>query len=164
MIKPVYLSIVGSLVAGCATTSQLAPGLTQEVYPNLPHVEKTQRPPSTDQERDRLAQLFADKANYVALAFRDDTDATLPRLSTSLPPKYPFGLGFSDTKALVKVAVVVSEKGVVEETRLYEASDMRFADEALDVVRDWTFHPGTRNGAASKFLLIVPIHFDGRQK
>jgi TonB family protein len=163
-MKALILASVGSLLAGCMATSHVAGDRIESGNSYSASAHEPQKTQSSGDEKDRLARLFSDQPEYAALALRNDAAATKPTLRTSLPPNYPPGLKFSDTKALIKVAVVISESGSVAEARIYEASDPRFTYDALEAVRDWTFHPGARNGVPAKFLLIMPIHFDGRQK
>jgi TonB family protein len=158
--------IAASLLSGCAYTSQVAPDTVEKANAHLDRVEKDRKPQWSEDEKKRLAGLFSDNPEYVALALHDDVEdsVTIPRLRTSVPPKYPFGLWVTDTKALVKVAFIISAAGLVEDARIYEASDARFSDAAIDSVRAWTFHPGTRNNVAAKFLFVVPVQFVGKKK
>lgn len=149
---------------GCAYTSQVAPDAVEKANAHLAKVEKEKTPQMSEEEKARLAHLFSDRPEYVALALGDDEGSVVPRLRTSVPPKYPIGLWVTDTKALIKVAFIISESGAVEDARIYEASDSRFSVHALDAVRAWTFYPGSRKGVAEKFLFVVPLQFDGRQK
>jgi TonB family protein len=162
MRLPIFLSVL-LLLAGCYT-SQVAPDTVERANEHFARVESSGVPTTSEEEKQRLAHLFADRPEYVALVTRDEKGAALPRLRSSVPPRYPFGAYVSDTKALVKVAFVLSERGTVEEARVLEASDARFSTAAIDAVRAWTFSPGTQGGAPAKFLIVVPIQFDGRQK
>jgi TonB family protein len=165
-MKALFLSVLVCAVTGCASTRPMEGGDAGKAAVSARGVAHGPIPQSQskEDERARLAELFSDRPQYVALALRNDSNDKLPRLRTSLPPKYPFGLMFTDTKALVRVALVISESGAVEAARIYESTDPRFSDEALDVARDWTFYSGTREGAASKFVMIMPVEFGGRQK
>lgn len=157
------LLTVPLFLVGCYT-SQVAPDTVERANKGLSRVEKSGVSNASDEDKRRLSQLFADRSDYVVLVSRDEEGAALPRLRTSVPPRYPIGAYVTDTKALVKVAFVVSEHGAVEEARVYEASDSRFSAAAQDAVKAWTFYPGTHAGVPSKFLIVVPIQFDGRQK
>jgi TonB family protein len=158
--------ITGSLFSGCAYTSQVAPDTVEKANAHLDRLEKDKKPQLSEDEKKRLAELFSDNPEYFALALRDDSEGsiTIPRLRTSVPPKYPFGLWVTDTKALVKVAFIISPSGSVEDARIYEASDARFSDAALESVMAWTFHPGTRNNVPAKFLFVAPVQFVGKKK
>lgn len=178
-MKPLLVpaTVVGSLLAsGCAyhSVAQSERGAARQERPQARELAKLEAnalgtnfvsvvDPKSD-EQTRLVQLFSDKAEYVTLVLQSDSELTLPKLRTWLYPRYPFGLGFTDTKALVEVAVVISKSGQVEEARVFETSDERFSYEALDAIRDWTFQPSVRRGVPAKVVMIVPIHFDGRQK
>jgi hypothetical protein len=112
--------IAASLLSGCAYTSQVAPDTVEKANAHLDRVEKDRKPQWSEDEKKRLAGLFSDNPEYVALALHDDVEdsVTIPRLRTSVPPKYPFGLWVTDTKALVKVAFIISAAGLVEDARI----------------------------------------------
>ena len=150
--------------AGCAYTSNVAPDTVEKANAGIARNEQESAPKFSDEEKARLSHLFANRPDYAALESRDDKSARLPRLKSSVPPKYPLGLWATDTKALIKVAFIVSENGSVEDARVYEASDARFSEHAIEAVRAWTFYPGVREGMPAKFLFIVPVQFDGRKK
>ena len=150
------------ILSGCYT-SQVAPDVVDKANEHLDHLDSEPPTEFSVEERTRLSHLFSDSAEYAELVSRQYLAASLPRLRTATPPKYPLVGYIANTKATIKVAFVISETGNVEDARIYEASDDRFSASAREAVLKWTFYPGTINGTPAKFLFIVPVQFDGRQ-
>jgi TonB family protein len=153
----ILIGLLPLLGSGCST-SQVAPDTTAHAKAPLAR-EEPGAPHGWDKKKTQLAQLFSDRPDYASLANRSAEGAVMPRVRTSLPPPY-----VDNTKGFVQIALVVSETGTVEDARIYEASDPRFASAALEAAKAWTFYPGTLFGASAKFLIVIPILFDGRQK
>ena len=159
-MRIIVVIVLSFLMAGCYS-SKVAPDTTERMNRHLAMLEKGVGPDASDEDKSRLAQLFFDRPEYAALATRNEAGGTLPRMRTSVPPKYPLGALLSNAKALVKVAFIVSETGAVEEARIFEASDSRFSTAAIEAVKAWTFYPGALGGSTTKFLFVVPLQFDG---
>jgi TonB family protein len=162
-MRTLSLALLSLAVAGCYS-SKVAPDYAERANAQLAQAEKGAVPGPSEEVLSRLTQLFADRPDYVAIAHRRDEGVTAPRLRTSIPPKYPLGAYLSNAKATVTVAVILSETGAVEDARIYEASDARFSDAALEAVKAWTFYPGSKGGVPMKFLIVVPLEFAGREE
>ena len=59
----------------------------------------------------------------------------------------------------VWVAVVVDRNGKVRKADCLDMSDSYFARKIEGTVKNWTFYPGTVDGAPEEFLLSVAIKF-----
>ena len=162
LIQYVYIALAATLLSGCYT-SQVAVDTVEKANEHIAQQEKKSDVGVTDEMKAKLTHLFSDMPEYAKLAIRDDSAASLPRLRSSVPPKYPLIGYLANTKATVKVAFIISEGGKVEDARVYEASDDRFSESALKAVRKWKFYPGSFNGIAAKFMVVVPVQFDGRK-
>jgi TonB family protein len=149
-------------VSGCYT-SQVAPNTHERINEQITRVEDGKSPGTSDQEIARLALLFSDRPDYVALTLNSEEILVRPRLRTSITPKYPLSAYLRNAKAQVNVAIIISENGAVEEARVLESADTLFSNAAIEAVKQWTFEPGSRGGIPAKFLYVVPIRFDGRQ-
>lgn len=157
---PAAAVLLPSLLTGCVSSS-VSPDYVGEANTSIKWAEASESPTTTAGDREKLAFLFADRPDYVALVTRDPNDTQLPQLRVMVPPKYPLSSILGKGKALVKVAFVISEDGSVEEVRIFESSDDRYSEPALDAVRAWKFYPGTRAGTPSKFIWIAPVRFAG---
>lgn len=68
--------------------------------------------------------------------------ATRPRVAKA---PYPAPSGVEETASVV-VSFDVSEKGLPESIAVKEASDAKWTGDVIKLVREWRFHPGTKDG------------------
>ena len=61
--------------------------------------------------------------------------------------------------SLVYVLFVVSERGKVENPRVWQSTDPALERPALAAVKKWRFEPGKRNGKPVRFRMRCPITF-----
>jgi TonB family protein len=151
--------LVTSLFVGCVS-SKVAPDVVQRSNESITRAESVAVPTTSEDERERLAILFADRPDIAALLTRDCDATRFPRMRISVPPRYPLRSYLAKSRALVKVAFVITEDGSVDEARIFEASDSRFIEPTLAAVRAWKFYPGTCEGKPAKFLWMVPVRFE----
>jgi TonB family protein len=86
--------------------------------------------------------------------FATQDGATRPRLSKAM---YPAPSGVEETAA-VTVSFDVSEAGVPVKIAVKKASDSKWIDDVIKLVREWRFHPSTKDGkplAASCTMFFV---------
>jgi TonB family protein len=164
-MRSLFLLILPLALSGCYTTS-VAPDNAESANKHLAEIEKKPRAQRgvTDDTQQRLAQLFADRAEYLTALSRDDSQSRLPRVRSMVPPEYPPAVYLANVQATVNVAFAVDEEGHVLDPRIYESPDSRFNEAAIAAVKKWSFFSGSVSGSPAKFVIVVPIQFDGIKK
>jgi TonB family protein len=87
---------------------------------------------------------------------------TPPELITSdnPAPEYPEEARLAGHEGRVRVQVVISAGGTVEEESIVESSQHTELDRsALEAIRQWRFRPARRLGAPTSSIMIVPVVF-----
>jgi len=84
---------------------------------------------------------------------------TMPELISGGTPKYPEKFINSDVTGKVKVFFVVNEQGVPIQVQYIEATDLAFAEESIEAVKEWRFKPALKNGLPAPACMVAPITF-----
>lgn len=164
MNKPLQIIVLSILAAGCHT-SLIDPDYASQANARIAGQEGvTTETPAGTELKNRLLRLWVDRPECIQILTRDHAPETLPRLISSIPPSYPTVPFLANVKARVVVTFVVSDSGKVEEARVYESSDSRFDESALDAVRQWRFLPAIMSGRPTKEIITIPMEFGGRRK
>jgi protein TonB len=151
-------------LSGCHT-STIDPAYATHANIGFAAQEKVANATPTGAEmKERLVRLWVDRPEYIELLMRDPGPEKLPRLISSVPPSYPTVPYLANLKARVMVSFVVAPDGTVEEARVYESSDSRFDQPALEAIRRWKFIPAVKNGEVTKEVVTIPLQFEGRKK
>lgn len=105
-------------------------------------------------------------ASAVSHAAEVELYPNLPLVEKAIPntngqiPMYPLAARKAGACGQVKILVVVSEAGAVEEAKILSAQPQGyFEDAALSAVKKWSFRPALRDGVATKSQVIVPVLF-----
>lgn len=83
-----------------------------------------------------------------------------PRLRRARDPEYPKQM--RGRNGLVVVALLVDQEGNPREINTIQASDPRFAAEAVQAVEHYRFAPATRNGVPVEVPVNVEVRFSPR--
>lgn len=84
-------------------------------------------------------------------------DAVPPVVTEHVDAERP--TGFADREVTVVLAVTVDAQGHVTATSVLESGGTAFDDAATSAVRQWSFRPATRGGAAVAAKIRIPFHF-----
>jgi TonB family protein len=95
----------------------------------------------------------------LALAPALQAQRTNPKPVTVSQPKYPTELVDSGLSGTASVSFVVKADGSVTDPVLKSADHPAFGTEAMAVITQWKFEPGTRDGAAVDTPVEIPIQF-----
>lgn len=84
----------------------------------------------------------------------------LPWVISSPAPEYPREARRKGWIGHVRVHVLISDRGVVQQTEILSSSGHIELDEAtLAALRKWTFHPAQKNGHMVAAWVVVPVQF-----
>ncbi|MBN1907648.1 MAG: TonB family protein [Deltaproteobacteria bacterium] len=84
-----------------------------------------------------------------------------PRLTKSLPPRYPFEAKQKGISGKVKLRFVVDSNGVAREPQVVSAEPKGiFEEAALEAVVKYKFKPAKKGGKAVDCIVLLPISFD----
>jgi TonB family protein len=109
-------------------------------------------------DKDNLRRLWRDKPEYVALV--DVKHAKTIRIVSVAVPKYPYWEVWAKRPAEVYISFIVGVDGKVEDARVFESSDSRFDQPALDAIRQFTFLPAEEpSGRPELAIEVQPFHF-----
>jgi TonB family protein len=107
---------------------------------------------------DQLRRLWRDKPEYVGLVGMKH--AKTLRIVSVAVPKYPYWEAWAKKGAEVSVSFIVGVDGKVEDARVYESSDSRFEQPALDAIRQFVFIPAEGNsGSPERAIEVQPFDF-----
>jgi TonB family protein len=82
------------------------------------------------------------------------------RIVSIAAPKYPYWEAWAKRRAEVSISFIVGVDGKVEDARVYESSDSRFDQPALDAIRQFVFIPAEgRSGRPEPAIEVQPFHF-----
>lgn len=90
-----------------------------------------------------------------------DLDRT-PRVIRQGRLEYPFELKRERIEGLVRLKVIIDERGRVRVAEVLEATNRAFVRAAVQAAEDSLFESPTRNGEAVKAYYILPIRFSLR--
>lgn len=85
-----------------------------------------------------------------------------PRVLVSVPPTWPEG-HHEHHDVVVPLVVVVDEHGEVQSATTETSVGHGFDEEALRVVKTWSFAPGTRDGRAIAAKIRIVVRFVGEE-
>jgi protein TonB len=152
--------LVSLPLVGCYTSS-VAPDTASRANDVFRDAERNPKAhTTTEQQKEDLIRLWADTPDYVMRLRREKNYVKMPRLVSAVPPSYPVIPLLSNVKATVSVAFVVDERGTVEAARVFESSDSRFDQPAVEAVKKWKFLPAEFDDGPTKGFLVVPVQFD----
>jgi len=89
-----------------------------------------------------------------------DTYDEAPRPIRMDSPRYPREARSRRITGVVRLLVLVDERGKVEDAEVIESIPL-LDEAALRCVRKWTFDPGTRSGKPTPVYVVAPIRFSG---
>lgn len=84
---------------------------------------------------------------------------TLPAPIRTVSPVHPAALQQRRIGGTVEIVCLVSETGEVQEATVQSASHPEFGEAALVAVRQWLFHPATKDGKPVAMRVNVPFTF-----
>ena len=84
---------------------------------------------------------------------------TPPSPLDTVAPIYPESLRESGQDGEVKITFTVTEKGLVEDPVVTEATAPEFGEAALKAVKDWRFRPATEDGDPVSLKVSLPFKF-----
>jgi len=82
-----------------------------------------------------------------------------PKPAAAKSPTYPSALEGSGQNGMAHVEVLVKKDGSVASPVLKSADDPAFGEAAMAVIGEWTFEPGTQDGAPIDLRVVVPFQF-----
>jgi protein TonB len=82
-----------------------------------------------------------------------------PTAVSQVAPVYPRELLRGKVEGTVVLLFVVNESGRVEDPRVENSSHPEFEKPAVDALKRWRFQPGSKNGAAVKSFMRLPMRF-----
>jgi len=85
-----------------------------------------------------------------------------PKIIFKKDPKYPIKFINTDIEGKVKVFFVIDAQGVPVQVQYIEATDLAFAQEAEDAVKEWRFKPALKSGLAVPSCVVAPITFSSK--
>lgn len=74
-------------------------------------------------------------------------------------PVYPESLVETGLDGDVKITFTVTEKGMVEDPVIKEASEPEFGESALKALKEWRFRPATEDGKPVSMKVTLPFKF-----
>lgn len=105
----------------------------------------------------KLARLWADRPEYVALLRLKETSDRPPRVVSTVPPENPKSLRRAGIKGTVVVSFFLDKRGRVEAARVVESPDSRVDEPSVAAIMKWKFLPAMRGGKPVKTSVIVPM-------
>jgi len=84
---------------------------------------------------------------------------TAPKPITFPSPHYPAELVDTGTNCMATVDVLVGADGSVSDPKLDSADNPAFGTEAMAVIGEWKFEPGTRDGSPIAMRVQIPFRF-----
>jgi len=134
--------------------------------PPRPHVQpriETVAPPVETTERTPMSYDAHDSgppAPGPAATVPDAAPSALAYAGRTKVP-YPIEAVRRGEHGTVMLRVLVGPDGAVQAVEIEKTSGSpRLDNAAREAVRQWTFHPGTRNGMAQSAWALIPIAFD----
>jgi len=112
-------------------------------------------------DQDKSRRLWRDKPEYVALV--GVKHAKTVRIVSIAAPKYPYWEAWAKIRAEVSISFIVGVDGKVDDARVFESSDSRFDQPALDAIRQFIFVPAEGpSGRPELAIEVQPFHFEVR--
>ncbi|WP_160277126.1 energy transducer TonB [Methylotenera sp. N17] len=82
-----------------------------------------------------------------------------PKVIFRINPIYPAKFINSGIEGRVKVFFVVDIQGIPVQVQYIEATDLAFAQEAINAVKEWRFEPALKDGVAVPACVVASIVF-----
>ena len=82
-----------------------------------------------------------------------------PKVTFSVPPRYPSDLRTAGLAGDVLVRFVVTPKGDVRNVVVLSADHLHFGDAAVEAVARWRFEPGMKNKHKVSTVMELPLRF-----
>jgi len=117
----------------------------------------------TAEDRDRTVRIAADRTRHLLVirgvrTWIRDADAEGPRPIKTEPPRLPQEALERRISGVVRVLVLIDERGKVEDAEIVESIPV-LDEAALQCVRKAEFAPATRNGEPVPAYAVAPIGF-----
>jgi TonB family protein len=146
------------ILNGCVTTYIGNPEIVKQNNAKLAKYEKGLSDPEEASHEAQLRRLWRDKPEYVALV--GAKHARTMRIISIAAPKYPYWEAWAKKPAEVSVSFIVGVDGKVKDARVYESSDSRFDEPALDAIWQFVFIPAEGpSGVPELEMDLQPFHF-----
>ena len=84
---------------------------------------------------------------------------TPPRIRQQIGPKYTEEARNAHIRGTVVLAIEITPQGHAENIKVVKSLDPGLDRNAIEAVRQWTFEPGTRNGAPVRVGAQVEVSF-----
>jgi TonB family protein len=95
-----------------------------------------------------------------ALPSKNDMPSfTPPTPLTKVEPDYSPEAHAAKLTTSVKVSLIVDEKGMPKDVKVYKSAGMGLDEKAVEAVKKWTFRPGTRDGKPVAVPAVVDVYF-----
>ena len=156
------VSIFCALSFGCHT-SQVPADYAEKANASLAAQQAAPAQTNSSELKDRLARLWADVPEYVAVIQDERQLKKTPRLVSMSPPAYPTIPLLAGVKGRVLVSIVVGRDGSVIDARVMESSDSRFDQSAVDAAIKWKFLPGEFDDGPTIVVIAAPVEFAGKR-
>jgi TonB family protein len=146
------------ILNGCVTSYVGNPEIVKQNNAKLTRYDRGLSDPEAASRDDQLRRLWRDKPEYAALV--GAKHAKTIRIVSIAVPKYPYWEAWAKRRAEVSISFIVGVDGKVEDARVYESSDSRFDQPALDAIRQFVFIPAEgSSGGAESAIEVQPFHF-----
>jgi TonB family protein len=86
-------------------------------------------------------------------------DIVEPKIKNKVNPSYPDEAKKAGLSGMVKCKALVSKEGQVLEVEIVESTDEVFHQPTIDAVKQWEYHPATKNGNPVKFEMEVTVNY-----
>jgi protein TonB len=108
---------------------------------------------------DKVIRSASDRESAASLA-TNGGKGMVPYVISGPPPAYPKDARSMGFAGKVKVKVLISERGTVEDTAIAQSSGYASLDDAArQCLRRWLFSPAYRDGRAVAAWVVVPVMF-----
>jgi periplasmic protein TonB len=130
--------------------------LTQYTQLSAPHIK---RPDSLVVGIPSGAQIGDGEKARKALVFSLEQLDSIPRLRKGVKPHYPRQLLAAHIEGLVRMLVLLDERGRVSVQKVLEADREEFEQSAIEAAEGFVYDPPTKNGKPVNTEFILPIRF-----
>lgn len=148
---PLLLLVLG--LAGCNTvpTAQTTPVRSDVLY--LEDTEEARQKGAPD-----IARLFQGRQE-VAFLDMDLSELQPPKPKRQVPAIYPLELKRTGTEGSATVEFIIDAQGDVMDAVASSSTDSRFAEAAVNAVRQWKFIPGRYHRTDIRIKSEVTLNF-----
>ncbi|MFP4203912.1 MAG: energy transducer TonB, partial [Opitutales bacterium] len=89
----------------------------------------------------------------------DDVDSE-PQARSRIEFRYPSKAKRRDIEGVVKIEYIVDENGNVQEVDVIESPDRILSEATVEVIRNTTFEPATKNGRPVKVRMRASVPYE----